>query len=190
MGRLKRRFKASGVPCPSVPLWEGGRAPGPGLRPARGQAPLDGEGIFVISHALPLPRCLSALAVGLLVVHGSLSRPGCAGRGTMGSGKTGGRRLAHLTICATSRPAGDFRSRLFRCSPPVSRLHRCNALRRLCPRYRRGLCAFIRRAGVIVPPGEPPDRTSPAARLRLPRGGGAGPSPHVHRRERRSRGRD
>jgi hypothetical protein len=104
MGRLKRRFKASGVPCPSVPLWEGGRAPGPGLRPARGQAPLDGEGIFVISHALPLPRCLSALAVGLLVVHGSLSRPGCAGRGTMGSGKTGGRRLAHLTICATSRP--------------------------------------------------------------------------------------
>jgi hypothetical protein len=87
----------------------------------------------------------------------------------------------------SSRPAGDFRSRLFRCSPPVSRLHRCNALRRLCPRYRRGLCAFIRRAGVIVPPGEPPDRTSPAARLRLPRGGGAGPSPRNHRHDRCSR---
>jgi hypothetical protein len=87
----------------------------------------------------------------------------------------------------SSRPAGDFRSRLFRCSPPVSRLHRCNALRRLCPRYRRGLCAFIRRAGVIVPPGEPLGGTSPAARLRLPRGGGAGPSPRNHRHDRCSR---
>jgi hypothetical protein len=91
-------------------------------------------------------------------------------------------------VARTSRPAGDFRSRLFRCSPPISRLHRCNySLRRLCPRYRRGLCAFIRRAGVIVPPGEPLGGTSPAPRLRLPRGGGAGPSPRNHRHDRCSR---
>jgi hypothetical protein len=105
------------------------------------------------------------------------------------SGKTGGRRLAHLANCVRpcGRPSGDFCSRLFRCSPSLtlnlpkgshSDQVRCSF---------RGLCAFYRHAGVIVPPGEPPDGTSPAVMPRRHHGGGAGSSPRNHRHDRCSR---
>jgi hypothetical protein len=91
-----------------------------------------------------LPRCLSALAIE--------SRE--AGREAVPS--------EYKYVARQSRPAGDFCSRLFRCSPSLtlnlpkgshSKQVRCSS---------RGLCTFYRHAGVIVPPGEPPDGTSPA----------------------------
>ncbi len=51
----------------------------------------------------------------------------------------------------------------------------------------RGLCAFYRHAGVIVPPGEPPGGTSPAMMPRQHHSGGAGSSPRNHRHDRCSR---
>ncbi len=90
-------------------------------------------------------------------------------------GKTGGRRLAHLSnLRATLRPS--VRRFLF---PPVPLLPKRSSV--------SGLCASFRHAGVIVPPGEPPGRTSPAAMPRQHQGGGAGPSPRNHRHDRCSR---
>jgi hypothetical protein len=91
-------------------------------------------------------------------------------------------------VRATSRP--PVRRFLF---PPVPLLPAfpvalpLRLLRRLRRRSGRGLCAFIRHAGVIVPPGEPLGRTSPAARLRQPRNGGADPFPPNRRRDEASR---
>jgi hypothetical protein len=123
-----------------------------------------------LGHVRAAPRCLSALAI--------VKKPGSGARG----------RAFRIEIRgATLAPRRRFPF------PPVPLLPAgipalpSQLPLRLCPRYGRGLCAFIRRAGVIVPPGEPPDRTSPAARLRLPRGGGAGPSPRNHRHDRCSR---
>jgi hypothetical protein len=90
-------------------------------------------------------------------------------------------------VARHTRPAGDFCSRLFRCSPSLtlnlpkgshSEQVRCSS---------RGLCTFYRHAGVIVPPGEPPGGTSPAAMPRRHHGGGAGSSPRNHRHDRCSR---
>ncbi len=90
-------------------------------------------------------------------------------------------------VARHTRPTGDFCSRLFRCSQSLtlnlpkgshSEQVRCSS---------RGLCAFYRHAGVIVPPGEPPDGTSPAMMPRQHHGGGAGSSPRNHRHDRCSR---
>jgi len=117
----------------------------------------------------PPPRCPSALAIEK-------------------SGKTGGRKLAHLKfMCdlAAARPAISVPA----CSaaPRFSRGFAAATVATASPRSGRGLCASFRHAGVIVPPGEPLGRTSPATRLRQPRDGGADPFPPTRRRDRASR---
>ena len=104
-------------------------------------------------------------------------------------GKTGGRRLAHLAnyVRPCGRPSGDFCSRLFRCSPSLALNLPKGSHSGQVQRSSRGLCASFRHAGVIVPPGEPLGRTSPAAMPRQHRSGGAGSSPRNHRHDRCSR---
>jgi hypothetical protein len=97
-----------------------------------------------------------------------------SGPGHCSVGKRGARPcLPNIKTCATLAPRWRF---LF---PPVSLLPKRSSA--------SGLCAFYRHAGVIVPPGEPPDGTSPAMMPRRHHGGGAGSSPRNHRHDRCSR---
>ncbi len=134
-----------------------------------GGAKSAGLSAFVIAHASSSPRCLPALAIE--------SRE--AGREAVPS--------EYKYVARHTRPAGDFCSRLFRCSPSLTLNLPKDSHSEQVQRSSRGLCAFYRHAGVVVPPGEPPGGTSPAMMPRQHRGGGAGSSPRNHRHDRCSR---
>jgi hypothetical protein len=90
-------------------------------------------------------------------------------------------------VARHARPAGDFCSRLFRCSPSLTLNLPKGSHSEQVQHSSRGLCTFYRHAGVIVPPGEPLDGTSPAMMPRRHHSGGAGSSPRNHRHDRCSR---
>jgi hypothetical protein len=153
--------------------------------------------VFVFAHArTPLTRLGSAGAqhrprrpVGLVwsvpvsCRHASSPPRPVSGLAIVHSGKTGGRRLAHLSNLRASYrpPVGDFCSRLL----AAPRVHSPG---RLGVGGARGLCVlYLHTQGSIVPPGKPDGGTSPVAMPRQHHNGGAHPSPRNHRHDRCSR---
>jgi hypothetical protein len=175
MAQISTVLAGKAAPASPSPLWGGDRGGGNGRANSICDSPAPkGEGEARLLFAT-LP-----------------SGPGCCQRTDLQgrrSGKTGGRRLAHLSnLRASSRPpAGDFCSRLLAAPRQYLASALATAATALSEIQAGPVCALSPHAGVIMPPGKPDGGSSPASRLRLPRGGGAGPSPRNHRHDRCSR---